>query len=207
MDILSNQEAVLRAKEYLRNQITAKNYTWDTTRMKLVDSEVYVNNKIGTGGVQEMLLSSAVKQVGITNFDGNRLEANRVFIINGVTFGFAVEDASSSPDEVSYKFPKEGVALPKYLAHANLVLKQAGEVIVNLPIRSIWNGAISNRELYRDLGALELIEDNSAINLAIEFPINAGAPEDGKKLFASVFFKGFETYTTRVTSGSNSCRA
>ncbi len=200
MEILSNQEAVLRAKEYLRNQITAKNYQWDTSRMKLVDSELYVNNKIGIGGFQELLLSSSIRQVGITNFDGNRLEKDRIFVINGVTFGFALEADDKTPDKIDYAFPKEGVVLPEFLSHANLVLKQAGEIIFNLPIRSIWNGAISNRELYRELGALELIEDNSTVNLTVEFPTNTDAPQGGKKLFASVFFRGFETYTTRVTA-------
>ncbi len=198
--ILSNQEAVLRAKEFLRDQILSKNYQWDTSRMKLVDSELYVNNKIGVGGFQELLLSSSIRQVGVTNFDGNRLAKDRIFVINGVTFGFALEDDSKEIDQIEYKFPKKGEKLPEYLSHANLVLKQAGEIILNLPIRSIWNGAISNRELYRELGALELIEDNSTVNLTVEYPTNTDAPAGGKKLFVSVFFRGFETYSTRVTT-------
>ncbi len=200
MEFLSNNEEVLRAKEYLRKLIELKEKGWDTKRMKLVDSELFANAKIGTGGFQEMLLSSDVKKVGITNFDGNKLAPNRIFVMNGVTIGYAEAEDEKTPDKVDYQFPKPSVKLPTYLAHANLVLKQAGEVIVNLPIRSIWNGAISTKDLYRDLGALELIEDNSTVSLTVEFPSNADAPAGGKKLFVSVFFKGFETYTTRVTA-------
>lgn len=195
MEYFANNEAYLRATEFLKGQIIKKGYDWDTARMKPMDSELYVNKSIEVGGTVPLLTGASVQERGITNFDGNKLEKGRVFVANGVAFSFVVDDKTKLAHGVTYS----SADLPPALAFANLVLKQKDEVIIKIPINALTraNGR-ANASDYRELGALALIEDNAIVEFDIEFPQGAEMTvATGKALFVSVSLRGFETYLKR----------
>ncbi len=192
MNFLENQEGFLRGREFLKKQLIKKGYDWDVERMVLTDGEMYANAKISIGGTVPLLTGNSTEVRGVTNFNGNKLVKNRVFVVESVAFGFVVDDRTKKEHEVDYKFNEVSAELK----FANLVLKQSDEKIISLPIAGIINGQKDNK--YRDLGALALIEDDVITDLEIEFPHNVTSSLPiGQKLFVSVFFKGFETRIKR----------
>lgn len=195
MNFLANQEAYLRATEYLKIEITKKGYTWNTEKMKPMDAELYANAKIGTSGVEAILDGGSTEVRGVTNFNGNKLIKERVFVGDAIAFGWVVADSSKEVHEVDYNYN----TVPTYLRHANLVLKQKDEVVIKMPLGSISNSTgKSNDSVYRDLAAFALIEDESIIDFVIEFPNGAKfTPPAGKELFVSVYIKGLETFLKR----------
>ncbi|TDQ22754.1 hypothetical protein [Tenacibaculum caenipelagi] len=195
MNFLANQEMYLRTTEFLKDQIKKKGYNWNTGKMKPMDAELYVNAKVGTSGSVNLLTGSTQEVRGITNFNGNKLVKERVYVANGVAFGSVVADAGANAASVAYNFN----TAPDYLRFANLVLKQKDEVVMKLPIGSIINATgRSNDTVYRDLQAFAFIEDESLITYDIEYPegVEANIP-DGQALFVSAKLRGLETFLKR----------
>jgi len=79
-----------------------------------------------------------------------------------------------------------------------LVLRQNGEVIVKLPVESIYQASKTD-DRYRRLGALAVIEPTQTVDLTIETPAGSSITPatSGNKSFVQVLFKGFETYMKR----------
>ena len=195
MKFLENQEMYLRGTEFLKKQIEKKGYKWNTAKMKPMDAELYANAKIGTSGVVELLDGNTNEVRGVTNFNGNKLVKERVFVANGVAFGWAVADSATNVAQVAYNYN----TIPDYLRHANLVLTQKDEVVIKLPLASINNATGKSTDtVYRDLSAFALIEDEALVKYTIEFPagVDAGLAA-GKDLFVSAYLRGLETFLKR----------
>ncbi len=193
MEFLPNNELFLKTATFLKKQLVYKGYDWNVSKMKPMDGELYANAKVEVGGTVELLTGASTEVRGVTNFNGNKLVKNRIFVTDAIAFGYAIDDETKAEHEVEYVYNK----IPAYLRHANIVLKQKDERVISMPIGSIINGR-ENGSQYRQLGALALIEDDSLVNLEIEFPqgVKAEIPE-GKKLFVSFYMKGIETYIKR----------
>lgn len=189
-----NEEQYQRVATFLARQAAKFNLSPDVmARMKPTPSELYVNAQINLGGNIPLLNGNSTQEVGVTNFDGNRLDNGRFFVIEAVTLLYGEADASKKVWEVAYK--KEP---PAELLASTLVLRQNGEVIVKLPIVSI-NNAKRSDEYYRRLGALALIEPTQTVDVTIESPAGSSITpaNSGDKSFVQVLFKGFETYMKR----------
>lgn len=189
-----NEEQYQRVATFLARQAAKFNLSPDVmARMKPTPSELYVNALINLGGNVPLLSGNSTQEVGVTNFDGNRLDNGRFFVIDAVTLLYGEAAAGKKVWEVAYN--KE---LPAELLASTLVLRQNGEVIVKLPIASI-NNAKKSDEFYRRLGALALIEPTQTVEVTIESPAGSTITPatSGNKSFVQVLFKGFETYMKR----------
>lgn len=189
-----NEESYTRVAEFLGMQAPKFGLTFEQAqRMKPTPSELYVNSQFSAGGNVPLLNGNSTQETGVTNFDGNRLEAGRFFIIDGLTLQYGEADASKKVWEVAYD-----KKLPAVLLSSHLVLRQNGEVIVKLPISAIEN-AKREDTFYRKLGALALIEPMQTIELSIETPAGSSitSANGSDKSFVRVLFKGMETYIKR----------
>ena len=134
-------------------------------RMKPTPSELYVNAKFAAGGVSNLLTSNAVQEVGVTNFDGNKLEADRYFVADAVTVQYG-EGTASSDKVYTIKYDKE---LPAVLLSSHLIVRQKNEIVIKLPISAIENAKKSDA-YYRVLQALSLIEHEDSVG-AVNFSL------------------------------------
>lgn len=195
MNFLKNNETYLRTTEFLLDQIRKKGYDWRVEKMRPMDGELYANAQVDPSGAQNLLTGSSKEEKGITNFNGNKLVKNRVFVANGIAFGWGQAAAGTAPHAVEYNYKE----IPAFLAQATIVLKQHDEVVLKLPIASIINAnGRGNQSVYRELGALSLIEDEAIIEYTIEFPAGVSASlEADKVLYVSAYLRGLETYVKR----------
>ncbi len=197
MNLLANKEGMLRAMTFFKTSHNQKAIWKDGDQVKPMASELYVNKlvKIG-GGKVSLLLSSSDNVIGVTNFDGNKLDEGRAFALDGVSFHAAIGEVAAKPYNVDYA---TGItkAQAQAFQFANLVLKQNNEILVRLPISSILNGKQEFSE-YRDLD-LTMLVPQKAIEVELEFPDEVAAPSlgAGKAIFVSVKFRGYEAYQRR----------
>ena len=189
-----NEEQYQRVATFLANQAAKFNLSPDVmARMKPTPSELYVKCKFNAGGNVPLLNGNSTQEVGVTNFDGNRLDNGRFFVIDSVALLYGEAADSKKVWEVDYN--KE---IPAELKASHLVLRQNGEVITKLPVESIYQSSKTD-ERYHRLGALAVIEPTQTVDLTIETPAGSSitTANGSDKSFVQVLFKGFETYMKR----------
>lgn len=195
-DFLLNEEPALRAVTFLKALKLRAIETGSSllsnlnpNDIKLIPSELFVHAEISGGGTQHLLTGETTKVPGITNFDGNKLNKGRFFVANGITVAYGEEDADTKLYNVAYD--KE---LPPVLLASEIAVKQSGNPIIQLPIRSIIF-AKKTKDYYRALEALALVVEESETSIEIYLPSGSTiAPSGGKKPFIGVYIKGFETH-------------
>jgi len=197
MSLLSNQERYLRVTEFLKSKYKdSKEYQieWNTKKMKPMDNELYVTTEASVGALVSLISGDTKEIKGLNNFNGNSLSKGKIAIIDGIAFGYVVADEDSVPHTLTFDYRK----VPNYLRFANLKLSQDSQSLIDLPIGNI----IDNRNeagIFKDMGAMVLVEDVSAIDLYIDYPKNLKATiPTGKKLFVSVRLNGMTTYGMRT---------
>ncbi|MDB0601340.1 hypothetical protein PL373_09300 [Tenacibaculum maritimum] len=199
LNYLSNKEGVLRAFTFFKERYAEKPSIFtDGTSIKPMPSELYVNKEITVGGGKvSLLIGSTDNEIGVTNFDGNKLEEGRAFAIDGIGFHLAIADSKTKPYNVDFSKGLSG-ADRKAFQFAILTIRQKNEVIASLPISSILNGQENTYNKYRDID-LSLIEPKTKVEIEIEFPEEVEAPTlaDGKAVFVSTVYRGYETYQKR----------
>lgn len=194
-NILLNEEKFLRVATFLSRQAQRFNLTPEQmNRMKPTPSELFINTEFSSGGNVSLLDGNTTQQKGVTNFDGNRLENGRFFVIDGVTILYGEAAAGTKVWDVNYN-----KALPAVLQSSDFVVRQNGEIIVKLPVAAIENAKKSTEDYYRVLGALAVIEPTQTIEMMIETPVGSSITPttSGDKSFVRVLLRGFETYVKR----------
>ncbi|MCD8425756.1 hypothetical protein LNI88_11500 [Tenacibaculum dicentrarchi] len=196
MSLLSNQERYLRVTEFLKSKYKEnKEYQleWNPRKMKPMDNELYVTTEASVGALVSLIQGDTKMVKGLNNFNGNALSKGKIAVLDGIAFGFVVADEDSVAHTLTFDYKK----VPNYLRFANLKLSQDSQSLIDLPISNI----IDNRNesgVFRDLGAMVLVEDVSAIDLSIDYPKNTKSTiPAGKKLFVSVRLNGMTTYSMR----------
>ncbi len=195
MNFLRNEEPYLRITEYLKykNSMRKENEKWNISAMKPMPGFLYANKKVDVGGTVSLLTGSSVAKRGVTNFDGNSLVKGRVFVANGITLKYAIEDVATPEQDVAYSLVK----MPNVLLQSTIVIKQKNEILIELPISDIL-ASTENGSHYFRLGSFALLEDDTITEIEIQYPEGAKVDlEAGKALFTSARLSGFVTYQKR----------
>ncbi|MFL0063729.1 hypothetical protein [Tenacibaculum maritimum] len=199
MNYLSNKEGLLRAGTFFQESYGKKPSIFTkNTVIEPKQAELYVNKEITVGGGSiNLLAASTDNEVGVTNFDGNKLEEGRAFAIDGISFDVTKGAKNTQPYNVDFK---KALTSEQMIAFqfANLIMKQKNEIIFTLPIISILKGSENIEDPYRDLD-LVLIEPKTQVKIEIEFPdgVVPATLESGEAIFVSVLLRGYETYQKR----------
>ena len=195
-ELLQNEEQLLRVQNFLQRNASRFNLQpQEMGRMKINPSELYVHSKIVAGGNVPLLTGNTTQEVGVTNFDGNRLESGRFFVIEAISILYGEAAAGTKVWDVKYE---EG-NLPPQLRASHAVVRQNGDVILRLPVESIFRAQKSATEKYRKLGALAVLEPNQTIEITVETPQGSTITPatSGHESFISFMLKGYETYLKR----------
>lgn len=164
-------------------------------KIRPTDAELYINKKLPDApeGTLNLLTGLNSSEVGITNFDGDRLEKARYFVIDSITVNYGVALDGTSPSAVNYN-----TALPTSLKAAELRIKQADSgTLFSLPIGAI-DEAKATDTVYRELGGFQLLREEKKTSIEIEFASGSDlGVADGSSGFIQVLLKGFQTMEKR----------
>lgn len=142
-------------------------------RVALTDKTIYLNvNVRGQGGTIQLIDVNTKREVGVTNLDGNRLNAGRDYIIDGIR---VLKGTTASANVRNEKYTTAGV-LVEALQNAELRIKQGGNILMDLPMSDVFNG--SQNELFRNISTSPLIVSNKEFEFEIEYPKGVSVPAD-----------------------------
>lgn len=143
-------------------------------QVNIQDATIYVRKQITMGGSVIKLIDGTTEQiVGLTNIDGNKLDAYRNLIIDSISFKYATDATESDPTKVNYV----AADVPLALRNSELVLRQNNRTPINLPIMSLVAGKdASPGSVEGDrfiLRVMALIREGQKFELNIEVPDGA----------------------------------
>jgi hypothetical protein len=143
-------------------------------RVALTDKTLYLNvNVKGQGGTIALIDVNTKREVGVTNLDGNRLNAGRDYIIDGVRVLRGTTASASVKNEV---YSQTGT-LHSVLHNAEVRIKQNGNILLDMPISDLYNPA-STAEVFRNISTSPLIQSNMEFEFEIEYPKGLAIPGD-----------------------------
>jgi hypothetical protein len=135
-------------------------------RVALTDKTLYLNvNVKGQGGTIALIDVNTKREVGVTNLDGNRLNAGRDYIIDGVR---VLRGTTASANVRNETYSQTG-ALDQALQNAEIRIKQNGSILLDMPMSDIYNPA-STAEVFRNISTSPLILSNMEYEFEIEYP-------------------------------------
>lgn len=135
-------------------------------RVALMDKTLYLNINIkGHAGTISLVDVNTKREVGVTNLDGNRLNAGRDYIIDGIRILRGTTGSSSVKSEY---YDTTGAIDPAFM-NAEIRLKQDGNILIDQPISDIYNPRAIN-EVFRSLSTSPLVKSNMEFELDIEYP-------------------------------------
>jgi hypothetical protein len=135
-------------------------------RVALTDKTIYLNvNVKGQGGTIALIDVNTKREVGVTNLDGNRLNAGRDYIIDGVR---VLRGTTASANVRSEKYSQTSV-LEEALQNAEIRIKQNGNILLDMPMSDISNPSSTN-EVFRNISTSPLIQSNMEFEFEIEYP-------------------------------------
>jgi hypothetical protein len=134
-------------------------------RVALTDKTLYLNvNVKGQGGTIALIDVNTKREIGVTNLDGNRLNAGRDYIIDGVR---VLRGTTASANVRSEKY-SQSTALEEALQNAEIRIKQNGNILLDMPMSDIYNQ--NSNELFRNISTSPLIQSNMEFEFEIEYP-------------------------------------
>lgn len=136
---------------------------------KVSDTTLYINaDASGFSGIQPIMDSNTKRLVGLTNFDGNKLNSGKAFVISAIrlsysTNGNGVEDADWQNED----------RLPSELQNAEVVMSQNGMPILSMPLSDLQGFKFDD---YRRIADKPIILPNEPISIDIHFPSGVQVP-------------------------------
>lgn len=140
---------------------------------RVIDTNKYIVVDIsGASGTYHVMDSNTKKLVGVTNFDGNKLNAGRHLVIDAVK----CEKATAGTTAVGASFIGD-TTLPKELSNCEFRVIQKGLIPIDLPVNEL-NQPTANQKstAYREMSTLPVLVANEEISMEIQFPAGVTAP-------------------------------
>lgn len=169
-------------------KLSAKDNAKLQGELGLRTGELVIKKLISFGGTVELLDANTSQLVGVSSFNGNKLDDAINFIFDKIRIGYSNDVAADLEAELLY-----ATALPVGLRNAQLVISQDNTVISSLPISALWNknaGATASDD-YAPVSE-QLLLSHSPISIAIKFPLGVTTPANNN--YVEVSLGGSETY-------------
>lgn len=167
------------------NNITAPNgFTAKDTTLYLT------KNMKGTGGLEKLIDANTKKIDGVTNFDGNKLDKGRNYMIDSVRV--RVDVAAATLDLATWKGTPTA-------AIKNAVLKVTqGEELFAIPLTDLFNDATStsNYDDFRVISHLPTIYGDKEYKIDLQYADGTSVPGGGgdPACWLRVEFRAHEIY-------------
>lgn len=161
------------------------------------DTAYYVVNALtGGGGTQKLITPNTKRDLGITNFEGNKLNAGKYFTIDGVKISVAYAENGQPwrPSDVS-----NIVNYAQDLLDAELVVKQGERILIRLSVFDIvdtnrYQSSKNNMD-FREISTFPVLAPNEPFEINIEHKSDAIYPTydpETIKVKVRVDFRGHE---------------
>ncbi|WP_394760300.1 hypothetical protein [Flavobacterium sp.] len=140
---------------------------------RINDTNKYITVDVsGASGTFYVMDSNTKKLVGVTNFDGNKLNAGRHIVIDALK----IEKATAGTTPAGASFIGD-TTLPKELSNCEFRVVQKGLVPIDFPVNEL-NQPTANQKstAYRDVSTLPVLVANEEISMEIQFPVGVTAP-------------------------------
>lgn len=144
----------------------------------LTDRTLYLAVPIkGQGGSIDVVDANTKREVGVTNLDGNKLNAGRDYVIDGIR---VLLDNGNRADIRTGSWSQVGIAsFPEAFQNAELVIEQDGNVLIdNMPMSDLANSF--GVEKFREISTTPLIRSNLEFTIKIVYPkgVSVSAAQD-----------------------------
>ena len=143
--------------------------------LDLMDKTIYLNVvATGHGGTVDLVDANTVRDVGITNLDGNKLNAGRDYVIDGIR----LLNGGTTANIKGESWVQDVLGnYPGALQNAEFILEQDGNVLIEMPISDIVDG--TGFDKFRSISTNPLIRSNLEFTMKIAYPkgqtISSGA--------------------------------
>lgn len=133
----------------------------------LTDRTLYLAVPIkGHGGSIDVVDSNTKREVGVTNLDGNKLNAGRDYVIDGIR---VLLDSANSATLSSADWTAVDIAdFPVAFQNAELQIEQDGNILVDMPMSDLADG--KGFEKFREISTTPLIRSNLEFTIKIIYP-------------------------------------
>jgi len=167
-------------------------------RVRFVDSDITHSAEISdAGGIYDLLRTTNDKQVGISDFDSNKLEAGVNAAIGRIKIGYGKAATEDSKTAADIAYSSDASVFPVELLRAKLIIKQDNKTLLRLPVERFTVAAKSTKvqgeEDVLHLGTPIVLIEQKPISIQLEFNPNAGITAGTDDHFLQVRLMGTET--------------
>lgn len=167
-------------------------------RIRFVDSDITHSAEISdAGGIYDLLRTTNDKQVGISDFDSNKLEAGVNAAIGRIKIGYGKAATADSKTAADIAYSSDASVFPVELLRAKLIIKQDNKTLLRLPVERFTVAAKSTKvqgeEDVLHLGTPIVLIEQKPISIQLEFNPNAGITAGTDDHFLQVRLMGTET--------------
>lgn len=154
---------------------------------KVTDTTLYLVHRVdGNSNIVELTNDETKKEIGVTNFDGNKLAKGRNFVMDGLKVRLA--QGGLVLKNVDWA---DNLALIPELANAELKLVQGENMLLNIPVADL---VLSNDDdNFRAIGSTPVLGEETPIKWTLTYPNGVAVPAelvDG--IFMKIEARGFQ---------------
>jgi hypothetical protein len=183
-------------------------------KLRFINDHIKHRYSWGAGdiaGITQILLTSNDERDGVSDFQGNKLPANKILVADGIRFAYGENANAVSPGIIRYSNFSED--FPAELEGADLVLKQDGKVLARFAIAdllipsftttvlgggsetsTVVNKRVTKEERYYALPEPILIEGGKPLDIQLQLPVGIAAGGSGTNhAYVETAFSGMVT--------------
>ncbi len=166
--------------------------------VRFVDSDITHSAEISeAGGIYDLLRTTNDKQVGISDFDSNKLEAGVNAAVGRIKIGYGKAATADNKTAAAIAYSSDASLFPLELLRAKLIVKQDNKTLMRLPVERFTVAAKSTKvqgeEDVLHLGTPFVLVEQKPISIQLEFNPNAGITAGTDDHFLQVRLMGTET--------------
>ncbi|OBQ52870.1 hypothetical protein JJL45_09190 [Tamlana sp. s12] len=193
-----NTSTFKTVQEFIQKLAAQAQFPVDTaTKLKsrgllLRDNTEFVRAEVPAtlAGEKNLLTPNGKKLAGVQTFIGQTLEKahNQVITHARVAYG----NNAASGKEASISYVNDDAAVPAGFKNADLIIRQGGKDIINLPVSDFIAPVKDGKSGYIELSGLALLKEEVPFDVIIDFPIGTDLGAD--KHYIEVSLKGMGTF-------------
>lgn len=156
---------------------------------KVTDTTLYLVHRVdGNSNIVELTTDETKKEIGVTNFDGNKLAKGRNFVMDGLKV--CLSQGGLVIKNVDWKGDARINLIPE-LANAELKLVQGENMLLNIPVADLF---LSNDDdNFRAIGSTPVIGEETPIKWTLTYPNGVAVPaESTHGIFMRIEARGFQ---------------
>jgi hypothetical protein len=194
-DFTKEQRFLLAKKATFTKQMIAE---LQAGRVRFVDSDITHSSEISeAGGIYDLLRTTNDKEVGVSDFDSNKLEAGVNAAIGRIKLGYGKAATLDNKTAANIAYSSDSSVFPVELLRAKLIVKQDNKTLLRLPVERFTVAAKSTKvqgeEDVLHLGTPFVLIEQKPISIQLEFNPNAGITAGADDHFLQVRMMGVET--------------